>query len=270
MTENTLLSRSLLPLALSALCLLGCHDSSTSPTNFWGPRRSAVAESRRGKPRGKYVDVKLALARSMEKQGRTDRALQLYLDVVDDGYPRGDAYHRLAVLHDKRGDHVASGEFYQEALRRDPDNAEIHCDQGYSFYLQERWVEAEAALRRAVALRGELTRAHNNLGLLLGRTGHPNESLLEFVRAGCSEAEARANLGFVLTLDQHWSGAEEQFELALAADPECRRAQEGLSALRAVNSQPSGSGWAMAGDSPDGEDAQADRRVSLPRDGGWQ
>jgi Tfp pilus assembly protein PilF len=181
------------------------------------------------------ADVAIALARSLEMQGQTDGAIQKYEDAVRMDNKRGDAYHRLAVLHDLKGDCESSYGLYQAAIKNDPDNPELLCDFGYSCYLQSRWKPAEDNLRRAIALKPELGRAHNNLGLLLARTDRPDEALGEFVRAGCSEAQARANLAFALMLEERWKEAQRQFDIALAAEPDLEAAQNGLVALQSLN-----------------------------------
>ncbi len=102
-------------------------------------------------------------------------------------------------------------------LKRDPQNAEVYADRGYSFYLQQKWPEAEQNLRRALQLDSSLGRAHNNLGLLLARTGRQDEALMEFQLAGCSEAECRTNLVHSMMLDQRWNEARQQCDIALAS-----------------------------------------------------
>jgi len=194
----------------------------------------SLAKTRTPKQRG---DVQMALARSFEKQGHVEQAAHLYEDMVQKDSSRADALHRLAVLHDKKGDCKTAERYYRAALKREPDNAEAYCDLGYSYYLQQRWEEAEKRLVKAVSLQPELARAHNNLGLLLARTGREEEALAQFAKAGCSEADARANLAFGLTLDEQWYAAQRQFELALAADPDSSVAKRGLEALRSLTSE---------------------------------
>src|SRR5581483_4349081 len=133
-------------------------------------------------------------------------------------------------------------EMYRKALALRPGDPDIFCDVGYSFYLQRRWAEAEMNLRQAIALRPNHARAHNNLGLLLARTGRDAESLAEFRRAGCAEAEARANVAFALSLEGNLPQAREQYRKALAADASSKTARAGLARLEAVLAKASPSG----------------------------
>ena len=125
--------------------------------------------------------------------------------------------------------------YYQTALKKDPKNPNLLADYGYHCYLQQRWKEGEANLREAIVLNPELHRAHNNLGLLLARTGRVDEAAKEFVRAGCSEAETHSNLGFALTLQKRFPDAKRQFDLALAADPNSITARNGLKTLKSIS-----------------------------------
>ena len=169
------------------------------------PQQTAAAvKTVPGKPltAQQKADVQMAVARSLENQGQTEQAIKVYEEVVKKDGHRVDAYHRLAVLHSKKADFKAADRYYQTALKKAPKNAELLCDLGYCCYLQKQWKKGEGNLRRALAIQPELARAHNNLGLLLARTGRDDEALKEFARAGCGEAEARANLGLALMLEE--------------------------------------------------------------------
>ncbi len=201
-------------LLASVVCLFGCRQSGAKHPGLGLGRAAAPPPAIQEEDPLETItaeqkaDVQMAVARSVEKQGYVEQAIRLYLEVLKKDGRRADAYHRLAVLHDKKGNCVASAEFYREALQRDPDNAEIHCDLGYSYYFQRRWKEAETSLHRALQLNPNLARAHNNLGLLLARTDRNDAAMVEFLRAGCNEAEARGNLAFVLTSQRRQHGAE--------------------------------------------------------------
>ena len=105
---------------------------------------------------------------------------------------------------------------------------------GYNCYLRQQWQDAETHLRRALELSPGLGRAHNNLGLLLARTGREGEALEEFMRAGSGPAEAHANLAHVLTLTDRWNEAQQEFQRALAINPNLKSAHEGLAKLQSL------------------------------------
>jgi Tfp pilus assembly protein PilF len=234
--------------------LAGCQKPNNVLSNLWPPlarskrpqRPPQEAEPSIELDLKQKADVEMAVGRSLERKGQTDQAVKIYLDVIRKDGRRGDAYHRLAVLYDKKGEPEESARCYREALKRTADNAELYADFGYSCYLQKRWDEAEANLQKALRLDGELTRARNNLGLLLARTGRPEEALAEFRRAGCSPSDAHANLAFAMVLEERWDEARREFELALDADPSSKAAQDGLSALGAMAAKSERNHWAYS------------------------
>lgn len=230
-------------LAIALAMLAGCQSFSgmvARITNRNQPAYApAVAKEEPTPPltEKQKADVQMAIARSLENQGNTVQAIATYHEVVKKDPGRADAYHRLAVLHDLKGDSQSARKFYTIALKKAPNDAELHCDFGYSCYLERNWGEAESHLRRALAINPDCARAHTNLGLLLARTDHEREALVEFRKAGCDDAAAHNNVGFVLTLEERWAEAKRHFKLALAADPNSKMAKDGLAALRWRNGE---------------------------------
>ena len=237
-------------LATSVLCAVfgGCQQLS-SPLTLVNPFSKTPSADKdlsltQQDPSGSLrpeqkADVKIVLARGLEQQGKIDEAKKVYLEITKQDPRRADAYHSLALLHDRKGDCQAAQNFYRQALERDPNNPELHCDRGYSVYLQQRWEDAEASLRRAIALAPDLARAHNNLGMLLARTGREDDALQEFGKAGASAAGAHANLALAMTLSNRWNEAQTQYQLALTRDPNLKVAQQGLQTLQALAAKPS-------------------------------
>ena len=190
--------RSLLLIASLVAAVTGCRSAGNDGSdsyfnNLFNLGGRNVTNQPSGKSSQKVsnkqkADVQMVIARSLDRQGDVARAKQVYMSVLHKDPDRADAHHRLAVLHDMTGTHEESIKHYHDALLLDPQNAEIHCDLGYSLYLQQKWPDAETSLRHALELKPELARAHNNLGLLLARTARPDEALMHFSRVGSSEA----------------------------------------------------------------------------------
>lgn len=220
-------------IALTGLlaCATGCQITDLGSHS---PARPATDDAVERLSDRQIAEVKLSLARTLERKRDGEPSIQAYREALEKDPQRALAYWRLAVLNDRQGNVQESEKLYRQALKLEPKNAEIHCDFGYSLYLQRRWAEAEESLRQAVALKSAMPRAHNNLGLVLAQTGRVDESLAEFRKSGCKEAEARANLAFVLTLNRCWDEARAQYELALDANPDSAAAKVGLESLEAV------------------------------------
>ena len=92
--------------------------------------------------------------------------------------------------------------------------------------------DAQDHLNRAIKREPKLSRAHNNLGLLLAQQGHVDRALVEFAAAGCSHAEARTNLAYALTMVGKVADAEHHLEIARRADVHLQPAGELEYALR--------------------------------------
>jgi len=221
-----------------SICLLtavaGCRFPDFRRNNRVAASNSSVGDDISRLSNRQIASVQFSLARSLEQQGDSAQAMEAYREVTRNDPRHPLANWRMAVLHDRQANFAKSESLYRLALKADPKSAEIHCDFGYSLYLQKRWAEAEDHLRRSVALQTEHRRAHSNLGLLLAQTERLDEALVEFRRAGCPDAEAHANLAFVLTLNHRWDAARWQYELALAADPNCAAARAGLESLHRI------------------------------------
>ena len=176
-------------------------------------------------------DVQMAVALSQERQGQPGNAIRIYSEIVARDKKHAAAHHRLAMLYEKKGDAASALKHYREAVKYEPKNAEIQCDYGYCCYLRRDWPTAESSLRKAAELQPGLARAHNNLGMLLMRTGRPDEALREFLQAGCNEPAARTNMALALTLEGRFDEAERLYRQALTSAPDLKPAQEGLAAL---------------------------------------
>jgi Flp pilus assembly protein TadD len=204
-------------LVLGVACLAGCQlpDRLAAPASVVQAPEEIPSELG---PR-QVADLKVAVGQTLEKRGQVAEAMAAYAEAVKADPSRGDAWLRQAVLSDQQGKFAESAELYTKALALRPGDPDLYCDMGYSLYLQQRWAEAEMNLRQALALRPDHRRAHNNLGLVLAHTDRAEEAVAEFRRAGCSEADAHANLAFALALDGRWPEARAHYADALASDP---------------------------------------------------
>ncbi len=180
------------------------------------------------------ADIHVALGRSMEEQGRPEEARAPYLQALKEDPKRADAELRLAILDDLRGDQAGADRHFDRALTLKPKDPEILCDRGYSFYLRRRWPDAEASLKRALAVDPAHPRSHTNLGLVLARRGEGPAALAEFARAGCDPADARSNLALVMALEGRLEESRKEYALALSTKPASSRAKEGLRATGLV------------------------------------
>lgn len=169
-----------------------------------------------------------------ERNGESDRAVALYQDALKKEPNNVEALHRLAVCHDRNGNHDEAGGLYFTALEIKPNDPEILTDLGYSLYLRGNHTGSERALHAAIAQRPISNRAHNNLGLLLARQGKHKQAMSEFMTAGCSEPEARANLIHAMMMEDRLDEALRQCELVRAQPSAPRHVVERVSQLQDV------------------------------------
>ncbi len=177
--------------------------------------------------------MQIAVARTAEVRGEIDQAIEAYRKALQMDPRRAVVHHHLALLYDRKGDFDKSLACYRQALTLAADDADIHCDLGYSLYLRQRYQEAENSLITALRLRPEFPRAHTNYGLLLARTGREECALREFAQAGATESQARLNLAFAMLLDNRYQEAAQQLQAASAADVE-GLSQDRVAQLRRV------------------------------------
>lgn len=180
---------------------------------------------------GEAAEIQVALGRSLESEGDFDKAMAAYREAARRDPKRADAELRMAVLLDRLGRFSEASPHFEAALKASPGDAEIFCDRGYSFCLQGKNVEAEAALRQAIVRKPDLARAHNNLGLLLGRANRPDEALAEFRKAGCPEPDAHLNLAFALGQDRKWGEAKRHLQMAKTLGAHTPAVDEGAAEL---------------------------------------
>jgi tetratricopeptide (TPR) repeat protein len=142
------------------------------------------------------TDVQFAMAQSLEQTGKTKEAIAAYQRLATQkGLSL--AMHRLGVLHDQQGEFAKAEKNYRKAIKENPESAELWCDLGYSYYLQEKWEASEQHLRKAIELDPDLVRGHNNLGLLLARLDQRDESLAAFRNAAEDDQAALKNFNYV-------------------------------------------------------------------------
>lgn len=210
---------------------IGCQHAEhfaqrhAEPTTFLAsqmPSKAARKDARR--------DIEFSMARSLEAEGKSQKAIQAYRKVAD-AYEMPEAYHRLAVLHDLREDFTSSAKYYQQALRLDPNNPQVLCDLGYSYYLQQRLSESEGILRQAVHVAPADPLPRNNLGLVLGAAGRFDEAYEQFAAVSATKAEAHVNLSYTMLRSRRFDEAKEQLQLALHDDPNLPAARSLLASL---------------------------------------
>lgn len=177
------------------------------------------------------VDVYFTLGRNAEGQNNIQEAVRMYESVLAKQPKSGEAHWRLAICLDKSGNFDKSDKHYAQAIENAPGNAYIFADYGYSLALKGQWREAEQQLRQAIALKPDLQRAHNNLGIVLAQGAKLEEALQHFRLGGSNVADAHWNLGQTLIAQSRWDEARGEFQHILALNPDDHNAKTEIQGL---------------------------------------
>ena len=148
-------------------------------------RRGRARERRTGRqpPRG------LRAAIAAHEEGRVDEALRLYrlfLAVRPDDI---DALNLAGIAAIQAGAYEAAVKSLGAALERNPEASETHYNLGVALTRLERLDEAEAALRRALAVKPGYAEARKNLRALAGR-GRPEHAVPQILEAAVAHHRA--------------------------------------------------------------------------------
>ena len=218
------MKRSLLFLGM-LLCITGCQSmpsflAKKSHSKTGDSIVNAVGPIAKPKPLSNEdkAELHIAMAKAAEERGDQEAALKAYQRARELGVESPETLHRIALLHDRRGESVESAKLYEKILAEAPENYEVHCDYGYSLYLRQNWPDSESHLREAIRLKPDLSRARNNLAMLLARTGQTDAAMTEFARAGVPQAEAHANIGLAMILEANIDEATRHMTLAASLD----------------------------------------------------
>jgi tetratricopeptide (TPR) repeat protein len=150
------------------------------------------------------------------------------------------AARRLAVLYDKLDNQAQALIEFQEQLKKNPKDADLLSDLGYSYYNRGQWPEAEKHLREALRHSANHKRASVNLGLALAQQGRQQEAL-EVWMTVITPAESYANLGFVCLTQGKTEEAKASYREALKREPQMTTAQQTLAKLEGKELEQSGS-----------------------------
>ena len=91
-----------------------------------------------------------ALARALEhyQAGRLEAAEHLYRDILQTAPDEINALHFLGLVYHQQGKSDLAADSIRQALARQPDYAEAHCDLGHTLQQQCEFREALEAYRR--------------------------------------------------------------------------------------------------------------------------
>jgi Flp pilus assembly protein TadD len=193
--------------------------------------KAAAGDSKASEqPGANLLESQFALARLSERKGEDQQAEHIYGLLLETAPQDARIHHRIGVMAIQKGDFARAEEHLHKAESLAPPTAELLSDIGYCYYLQQKLPEAEEALNRALKVDPVCAAAVNNLALVLGREGRFNESF-DLFRRNNSEAEACANLAYVLAQNGESARAEQMYLRALTLNESLRAAAQAMMQL---------------------------------------
>lgn len=186
------------------------------------------------------VDILLSQGHQAILEGRHDDARSAFVEVLAADPNNAKAHHGIAIIADISKDWSTAELHYRQALKQSPRDANLLNDIGYSYYLQNRFHDAESFLNQAAAIQPEHQTVQINLARLALRQGN---------RAGAEErlmtlfpaAEARSRLTMLENQLR-----ESQTDLALSSSTNPNPSAERSSVSTGVNELSTARGAAEA------------------------
>ncbi|MFC1516736.1 tetratricopeptide repeat protein [Thermodesulfobacteriota bacterium] len=165
------------------------------------------------------------------EQGRTEEAIEHYLKVLQIRPDSAEAINNLGVALKKQGRKEEAIKRYLEALQIEPDYEKAHNNLGLAFYEQGRTEEAIDHFLQALRIKPDYQQAHNNLGLAFYKHGRTEEAINHFLQAlqiKPDYVEAHYNLGNTLDRKGQTEEAIEHYLEALQIEPDYEKAHNNL------------------------------------------
>jgi Flp pilus assembly protein TadD len=178
-------------------------------------------------------DMRFSFAQVIERDGNLYRAEKQYRELQQEAPKDPRFAHRLGVVLIRQGRTEEGVAFLEEAAKHKADDVAILNDLGYAYTVAGDYAAAEEHLRLAMTIDNRDSRTINNLALAIGYAGRTQEAYELFRRNG-SEAEARANVAYVLAQRGELKHAVDEYNRALNKDPDYKPAAEGLVQLTQI------------------------------------
>jgi predicted CXXCH cytochrome family protein len=167
--------------------------------------------------------------------------------LIERYHPAGAWYYAdLAGAYRTSGDAARAVQYFEEALRREPDSVILLLKLSDLLMDLRQWPKTEALLRRAAALAPDDHGAWGQLGWVLwqqDKTSEAKECLAKAIHLNSDLPDLYNYMGKILTATGDPAGGEQQFRAALTIEPNIAEWQANLAALLAARGELSESAW---------------------------
>ena len=152
------------------------------------------------------LDLTVAYAKALSAAGRFDQALNVIDDAINPATPDWNALLVKGAILDQSGRNEEARTTYTQALVTAPNQASLEANIGLSYAMTNDLDQAEAHLRKAVAMRGANSQVRQNLALVIGLQGRFDEARQMFA-AELPNDQVEANMNYIralLTQQNRW------------------------------------------------------------------
>ena len=123
-----------------------------------------------------FAEAYYNMARALESRDDENGATQFYQWAVDSGLPKAEAHDARGFILVHHGDLPGAESEFEAAIKDEPSLFSAHFHLGTTFWLHEKYSEAIAELKKAVALDPSNAEARHCLGLASRHLNQTGES----------------------------------------------------------------------------------------------
>jgi tetratricopeptide (TPR) repeat protein len=177
-------------------------------------------------------ETNLNLAEIWDAWGLHDLAMQYAERAISNGATSAHSYETIGRIELHRNHPTEALLWYRRSLERTR-TAPVLANIGFAHMLNSEWESARASLEEATQLDDKLEEAHNNLAIVLSKTGDETGALNHLLRTS-RPAVAFNNMGVLYLQSQQPRDAQHYFEKALHLEPNYEVARRNLTKLEAL------------------------------------
>lgn len=185
-----------------------------------GRDEEALADYQRATTHNPPLEAYYNRAGLLSELGRDEEALADYEYVLELDPEHLDALVNRASIFYEQGDYTRSRQDIEHGLQLDKNNSQLLCMLGLLEMAEERPLEAEVALTRAIEYDPSLIAARVNRAILFFERKNVAAAIRDLTQALEREANATAfyNRGIAYQSQENWQQASDDFSHALALD----------------------------------------------------
>ncbi len=147
-----------------------------------GQPAQAVAVMEQAMSISDSISVRIAYAKALAANGQFQQALNVIEASIDPTRPNWNALSVKGAILDQMGQNEEARALYRQAQVTAPNEAALEANLGLSYAMTNDLTQAEAHLRRAVAMPTATSQIRQNLALVIGLQGRFDEARQIYAR----------------------------------------------------------------------------------------